>query len=253
MRQEAPRQSLDISVVVPVHNEQDNIRPQIEEIFAALEGQTALEVIYVDDGSTDGTLERLRTESHRWQGRLRVVVHPSPCGQSTAIYSGIRAARSPWIVTLDGDRQNDPADIPALLRAARESGHPRLMVIGHRVQRRDTWIRRLSSRVANGVRGALLRDRTPDTGCGLKVFPRELFLALPYFDHMHRFLSALVLREGGEVLSLPVSHRPRRQGRSKYGLHNRLWAGIVDMLGVAWLQKREKRPAHVQEVVDDDI
>lgn len=245
--------NLEISVVVPVHNELENIRPQIEEVFAALEGRATFELIYVDDGSTDGTLARLREELPRRGGALRVLTHPSVCGQSTAIHSGVRAARYTWIVTLDGDRQNDPADIPRLLDEVRKSGDPGLMVTGHRVERRDTWLRRVSSRIANGVRGTLLRDETPDTGCGLKVFRRDLFLSLPYFDHMHRFLSALVLRQGGEIRSVPVSHRPRREGTSKYGVRNRLWVGIIDMIGVAWLQRREKRPAHVTEVIEDEL
>jgi len=243
---------MELSVVVPVRNEADNIRPQVEEIFAALDGLASFEVIYVDDGSTDDTLHRLCRERARRDGALRVLSHPAVCGQSTAIHSGVCAARHPWIVTLDGDRQNDPADIARLLEEIRRAGSDRLMVTGHRVQRRDTPIRRLSSRVANSVRRALLRDGTPDTGCGLKVFPRELFLSLPYFDHMHRFLSALVLRQGGEVRSVPVAHRPRPSGRSKYGVCNRLWVGIVDLMGVAWLRRREKRPAQVTEVTDDE-
>lgn len=240
-------QDLSLSVVVPVHNEAENIEPQLKEIFDVLDGQVDFEVIYVDDGSTDNTLSVLQREREDRKGKLRIVAHESVCGQSTALYSGIRAARHPWIVTLDGDGQNVPADIPTLLEALEKAASERVLVTGQRVKRRDTWLRRLSSRVANAVRGALLRDETPDTGCGLKVFPRELFLRLPYFDHMHRFLSALVLRDGGEIISVPVSHRPRRRGRSKYGLHNRLWTGIVDMLGVAWLQRREKRPTETKE------
>lgn len=251
MSRDAPH-SMDISVVVPVHNEAQNIRPQIEEIFAALDAaHPGLEVIYVDDGSTDDTLHALRRELTRRPGQLRVLCHSTVLGQSTAIHTGVSAARNPWIVTLDGDRQNDPADIPGLLEEVGRAGGTRLMVTGHRVERRDTWLRRVSSRIANAVRARLLRDRTPDTGCGLKVFPRDLFLALPYFDHMHRFLSALVLRQGGEVRSIPVSHRPRPAGRSKYGLHNRLWTGIVDMMGVAWLQRRDKRPSRVDEITAD--
>ena len=237
-----------VSVVVPVRNEADNIQPQLEEIFSVLDGRLHFEVIYIDDGSTDETLRRLLEARRRYDGKLRILKHESALGQSTAIYSGVLAARHPWIVTLDGDGQNDPSDIPSLLDAARAAGLGRIMVIGHRVKRRDSWLRRVSSRVANGVRRALLRDATPDTGCGLKVLPRELFIELPYFDHMHRFLPALVLGRGGKILSIPVSHRPRRSGESKYGLGNRLWAGVVDMLGVAWLLHRERRPAKVTEV-----
>jgi dolichol-phosphate mannosyltransferase len=239
---------MKITIVVPVRNEQDNIQPQVNEILAVLDDGLDFEIVYVDDGSTDGTLDKLREARAQSKGRLRVLVHEGVCGQSTAIYSGVKAARHPWIVTLDGDGQNDPSDIPALLESARTAGSETIMVTGERVKRQDTWLRRLSSRIANYVRRTLLRDATPDTGCGLKVFRRDLFLDLPYFDHMHRFLSALVLRQGGQIISVPVSHRPRTRGRSKYGVHNRLWVGIVDMLGVAWLQRREKRHRRVTEV-----
>jgi len=171
----------------------------------------------------------------------------SNCGQSTAIATGVRHARAPLIATLDGDGQNDPADIQLLWQrwqAEHAAGDTApLLLVGWRVQRRDTALRRLSSRVANGVRSRLLGDATPDTGCGLKVFPRELFLRLPFFDHLHRFLPALAQREGGQVVSMPVSHRARPAGTSKYGIHNRLWVGIVDLFGVMWLQRRATRPA----------
>jgi dolichol-phosphate mannosyltransferase len=157
----------------------------------------------------------------------------------------VRAARADWILTLDGDGQNDPADIPALIERLHEhpaSGQSLQLVMGHRAKRQDSWLRRLSSRVANGVRSRLLRDATPDSGCGLKLFSRQGFLELPYFDHMHRFLPALVQRNGGAVVSVRVNHRPRTRGRSKYGLHNRLWVGIVDLFGVSWLLRRAKLP-----------
>lgn len=236
----------NISVVVPVHNEAGNIAPQLADLFAILEQRTGcFEVIYVDDGSSDGTAGELGVARQQHGSRLRVIFHDSVCGQSTALYTGVRAARHDWIVTLDGDGQNDPADIPTILDAATRSGSQKIMVCGHRVARRDSTLRRLSSRAANAVRRRLLGDGTPDSGCGLKAFPRELFLQLPYFDHMHRFLPSLVLRQGGHVESIPVSHRPRLRGRSKYGLRNRFWVGIVDTLGVAWLQRREKRPNQV--------
>lgn len=243
---------MNLSIVVPVHNEAENIRPLVAEIFAVLGGREAVEVIYVDDGSTDDTLRRLRNEQSRWGDKLRILAHDVVCGQSAAIHSGVRAARNHWIATLDGDGQNDPSDIQRLLDEARRADSSNVMVIGHRVDRRDTWTRRASSRVANAVRGALLRDRTPDSGCGLKIFPRVLFLALPRFDHMHRFLSALVRREGGQIRSVPVAHRPRRHGRSKYGLRNRLWVGIVDLIGVAWLQRRGTQPTHLKEAISDE-
>jgi dolichol-phosphate mannosyltransferase len=165
-------------------------------------------------------------------------------GQSFAILTGVRAARAPWIATLDGDGQNDPADITKLL-AAREGvapgGRGPLLLAGFRRRRRDSWLKRLSSRVANGVRGRLVGDRTPDTGCGLKLFEREALLALPHFDHMHRFLPALFLRAGGQVVSVEVGHRPRTRGTSHYGMFDRLWVGIVDMIGVMWLIRRRER------------
>ncbi len=234
---------MDLSVVIPVYNEQDNILPLVAEIRAALDGRVDYELIYVDDGSTDATAGRL-VEAGRDLARLRVLRHVSSCGQSTAIRTGVRAARAPWIATLDGDGQNDPADLPRLLVAAQAPDRPGdlELIAGYRRNRRDSWLKRLSSRVANGVRSRLLADATPDTGCGLKVFRRETFLALPYFDHMHRFLPALVIRNGGSVRSVEVSHRPRERGRSKYGLHNRLWVGLVDLAGVMWLQRRARLP-----------
>lgn len=233
----------ELSVVVPVHNEAENIDRLVEEIHAALAGQADFELIYVDDGSTDDTAQRLAQAARRYP-RLRVLRHARACGQSTAIATGVRAARYPWVATLDGDGQNDPADIPLMLQHV-SAGHrpPGLaLVAGWRTQRQDTRVRRWSSRVANGVRGWLLGDHMPDTGCGLKLFPRDLFLRLPFFDHMHRFLPALVLREGAQVVAVPVRHRQRIAGRSKYGISNRLWVGIVDMAGVMWLNRRMRRP-----------
>ena len=202
------------------------------------------EIVVVDDGSTDATGERL-AELARATPCLRSVRHPASRGQSFAIATGVKAARGAWIATLDGDGQNDPADIPKLLalrvegEGAAASGP--LLVAGYRKKRRDTWLKRVSSRVANAVRGRLLGDRTPDTGCGLKVFEREAFLALPHFDHMHRFLPALFIRAGGSVVSVEVGHRPRARGASHYGMWNRLWVGIGDMLGVWWLIRRKER------------
>jgi dolichol-phosphate mannosyltransferase len=232
-----------VSVIVPVKDEADNILPLVEEVHAALDGRADFELIYVDDGSTDATPQRLAEACARFP-RLRVIRHRRSCGQSTALSTGVRAARHPWVATLDGDGQNDPADIPAMLQALSPGQRaPGLeLVAGWRTQRNDSGLRKLSSRIANGVRGGLLGDRTPDTGCGLKVFSRELFLALPFFDHLHRFLPALALREGASVVSVPVRHRPRTKGRSKYGVHNRLWVGIVDLFGVMWLQRRMKHP-----------
>jgi dolichol-phosphate mannosyltransferase len=234
---------MDISVVVPVHNEAENIEPLIQEIREALDGQLDYEVLYVDDGSSDATPDILKQLQNGFP-RLRVLRHLQCCGQSSAIHSGVQAARAEWIVTLDGDGQNDPADIPKLLAVIRDPDRPANlhMVGGQRKKRRDTWIKRMSSKIANGVRSRLLKDSTPDTGCGLKVFNREVFLQLPFFDHMHRFLAALFQRQGSQVMSVEVHHRPRERGISKYGLHNRLWVGIVDLFGVMWLQRRSKQP-----------
>ena len=233
-----PGLDVALAVVVPVHNEAENVAPLISEIRATLDGFCAFEIIYVDDGSTDATLEVLKTLSLEIPC-LRAVRHRVCCGQSTAIATGVRQARNPIIATLDGDGQNDPADIPKLLAVLAEAEDAdSLLVAGLRAKRRDTWLRRLSSRVANAVRSGLLGDNTPDTGCGLKVFTREAFLDMPRFNHMHRFLPALMLRRGGRVVSVPVNHRPRNMGDSKYGVMNRLWVGIVDILGVMWLQKR---------------
>lgn len=232
-----------LSVVVPVKNEADNIEPLIREIVAALAGLQDWEIIYVDDGSEDATPDELLRMA-RDIPRLRILRHVRSCGQSTAIHTGVLAARHAWIATLDGDGQNDPADIGKLLTRL-QNAHPEEnlhMLAGWRAHRRDSWLRRLSSRIANGVRAGLLRDATPDTGCGLKLFSRDTFLRLPYFDHMHRFLPALVQRHGGRVESVVVNHRPRRRGTSKYGVHNRLWVGIVDLFGVSWLLRRAKRP-----------
>ena len=231
---------MDLSVVIPVHNESENVLPLAGEVAAALDGRFDYEVIFVDDGSGDATPDRLREAMAR-HPRLRVVRHHRQSGQSTALWTGVRQARAPIVATLDGDGQNDPADIPALVAVLEDPAQDVLaLVAGHRVTRKDSAVQRISSRVANAVRSGLLRDDTPDTGCGLKVFRRDVFLALPYFDHMHRFLPALVLRHGGQVKSVPVRHRPRERGRSHYGVHNRLWVGLVDLAGVIWLRRRTR-------------
>lgn len=241
----SPRTSavLQLSIVVPVRDEEANVLPLLAEIDAALEQRCEFEVLYVDDGSRDGTARVLREALARYP-RLRVLSHRESCGQSAALFTGVRAARGEWIATLDGDGQNDPADVPKLLAARDDPARPAnlQLVTGYRKSRRDRWLKRISSRVANAVRSRLLRDATPDTGCGLKLIARAAYLELPFFDHMHRFLPALVQRNGGLTLSVEVNHRPRTRGRSSYGVHNRLWAGIVDLLGVMWLRRRMKRP-----------
>jgi dolichol-phosphate mannosyltransferase len=238
----------ELSVVIPVCNEEANVLPLAREIAAALAGRV-FEVIFVDDGSTDGTAAAVQSARQQIP-EVRLLRHSRRSGQSAAVHSGVRHARAEWVATLDGDGQNDPADIPALVAAgdaARRTNPAVLLVMGNRTTRRDTWLRRLSSRVANGVRGGLLGDGTPDTGCGLKVFHRPAFLELPYFDHMHRFVPALFLRHGAQVISVPVNHRPRLQGQSKYGLFNRLWVGIVDLFGVMWLKARFRPGLIVRE------
>ena len=229
----------DVSVVVPVCNEEDNVLPLAREIHAALTGRYTFETIFVDDGSTDGTAEAVRQARLQGMPEIRLLRHTRRSGQSSAVATGVRHAQASSIATLDGDGQNDPADIPNLIGALKNSQGAKLkLVMGNRTTRRDNWLRRLSSRVANGVRGRMLRDGTPDTGCGIKVFDRDVFMHMPRFNHMHRFMPALFQREGYEVISVPVNHRERTKGTSKYGLSNRLWVGIVDMFGVMWLIRR---------------
>jgi dolichol-phosphate mannosyltransferase len=236
---------LQLSIVVPVRNEADNIAPLLAEIHAALEGKGEFEVLYVDDGSSDETPARLAAALAQYP-RLRVLAHAKGCGQSAALMSGVRAARGEWIATLDGDGQNDPADIPKLLAMRDEAGNVAL-VSGYRKKRHDSAVKRFASKIANGVRSSLLGDATPDTGCGLKLVSRATWLELPFFDHMHRFLPALVQRAGGATLIVEVNHRPRTRGRSNYGVLDRLWVGIVDLFGVLWLKRRAARPV-VREV-----
>ena len=229
--------ALELSIVVPMHNEGENVVRLARELTEVL-AEKEFELLLVDDGSSDATLaEALRHRAVMPQ--LRVLRHSERRGQSAAIWTGVQAARAPWVVTLDGDCQNDPHDIPALIAARTAARDETLrLVVGHRVERHDSRWRRVQSAIANGVRSRLLGDRTPDTGCGLKLFSRETFLALPRFNHMHRFLPALFLREGARMISIPVHHRPRTCGRSKYGMLERLLAGIVDLAGVLWLIRR---------------
>lgn len=233
----------EISVVVPVKNEQDNVVSLIAEIDAAL-SKVKHEIIYVNDGSTDATLSTLKQLQKKYK-QLRVISHQQSCGQSTAVRTGVKFARYDWVATLDGDGQNNPADIPKLIDAVSEGVE--LVGGNRRLSRRDTFIKRISSVIANTVRSAMLRDDTPDTGCGLKLFQREAFLDLPYFDHMHRFLPALIKRRGGKIVSVHVQHRNREHGKSNYGTIDRLIVGIVDLFGVAWLQRRAKLPKAKEE------
>ena len=243
---------MKISVVIPVCNEAENVAPLALEIQAALVGCVGgagqFEIIFVDDGSTDTTVTAVESIRATRVPEIRLLRHARRCGQSSAVHTGVREARAEWIVTLDGDGQNDPADIPTLLKAlsaGEQASRDKLkLVMGNRTTRKDTWLRRFSSQVANSVRGRILNDGTPDTGCGIKLFHRATFLELPRFNHMHRFLPALFQLAGSEVISVPVHHRPRTRGTSKYGMRNRLFVGITDLFGVMWLIRR--KPAHVE-------
>ena len=237
-----------LSVVVPVKDEAENVGPLAREIAAALGGEPASEIIFIDDGSTDGTaaaLQALKAEIPS----LRVIQHGRNLGQSRGIRTGVRAARADIIVTLDGDGQNDPADIPKLLAILRGPDAARLGVVsGVRAKRQDTYSRRLASRLGNRIRQALLKDGAADTGCGLKAFRRDAFLALPYFDHLHRFIITLMIREGYEARFVDVNHRPRTHGRSKYTNLGRMLVSVNDLLGVRWLQRRYKADAPSREI-----
>ena len=235
-----------VTVVVPVRNEEGNVASLIGEIDAALKHITH-EIIYVDDGSTDNTYNQLKSLQSQFM-QLKIVRHAQSCGQSTAVRTGVKAAQYGWVATLDGDGQNDPADILKLMAAITDGID--LAGGNRRASRRDTWIKRISSVIANTVRSKMLNDDTPDTGCGLKLFKREAFLDLPYFDHMHRFLPALIKRRGGKIVSVPVAHRNREHGKSNYGTIDRLLVGIVDLFGVAWLQRRAKIPQVIEDKVD---
>ena len=230
--------SLLLSVVIPIFNERDNVTPLVEEINAALNGICDFEIIFVNDASTDDSLKIL-TELKQSFPFIRTVTHNKRSGQSAGLRTGVLAASGTLIATLDGDGQNDPADIPKLLeRHESLSGSEFLMITGHRVDRKDTWAKRKASRAANVIRSILLKDNNPDTGCSLKLYDRALFLRLPYFDHMHRFLPALVKRENFRVEVVPVNHRHRAYGQSKYANIDRLLVGIPDLIGMMWLIKR---------------
>ena len=229
-----------LSVVVPVHNEEDNVAPLVGEIVTALRGVIDFEIVYVDDTSKDATLQRLH-DLQATVPELRVIRHLSNAGQSTAVRNGVKAARAPWIATLDGDGQNDPADIPKLLAQRDSAAADIKLFAGWRVNRQDSGSKRWASKWANAIRARMLRDDTPDTGCGIKLFEREAFLDLPYFDHMHRYLPALMQRAGWKTLSVPVNHRHRSSGVSKYNNLNRALVGIRDLRGVAWLITRSRR------------
>ncbi len=240
------QQDLRLSVVVPVKNEEGNIGPLAAEIAEACAAIGSFELVVVNDGSTDRTPQVLRdlAAAHAW---LRFTTHAQSCGQSAAVRTGVRAARAPVVVTLDGDGQNDPRFIPAMLKALEEGGAEIGLVQGQRLGRKDTGFKKFQSRVANGVRSRVLRDDTRDTGCGLKLFRRDVYLALPYFDALHRFMPALVKREGFRIALIDVVDRPRHSGVSNYGFFDRLWVGILDLAGVWWLIRRRRRVPQTTE------
>ena len=240
-----------VSIVVPVRNEADNIAPLIDEIAAALDGRWDYEIVYVDDGSTDATAQRLATIMAR-RKNVRQIRHEKSSGQSAAVRTGVRAARGPIVATLDGDGQNNPEFLPELIMAI-EKGEGRIgLAAGQRVGRKDTGFKKFQSRIANKVRSWVLSDGTRDTGCGLKAFRREVFLSLPYFDGLHRFLPALVRREGYDITYVDVIDRLRRSGVSNYGFFDRLWIGIIDLAGVWWLIRRKKSTPVATEVMRHD-
>lgn len=244
---------MQVSVVIPVHNEQENIATLLQEVDNALSNFCEYEVVVVDDGSSDSTPQVLE-ETAKTLSTLRILRHEKCCGQSTALITGVRSAKNPIVCTLDGDGQNDPADLPKMIEtlAGRDAPNDLTLIAGHRKKRKDSKWRLFCSRIANRVRSKLLNDDTPDSGCGIKVFYWETFMSMPHFDHMHRFLPCLAQRTGGSVQSVEVNHRPRVHGRSHYGTLGRLMAGIVDLAGVSWLIRRNKFPiVSIMEVSND--
>lgn len=238
-----------VSVLIPAKNEAENLKPLIEEVRTALSDE-AYEIIVVDDGSTDATLHELRQIKNNGLSTLRILRHERSLGQSTSLYHAALAAKGQWLATLDGDGQNDPADIPGMLALVRgEQGLAGIqLVAGHRINRRDNASKRWASRFANGLRSRMLKDQTPDTGCGLKLIERAAFLRLPYFDHMHRYIPALIQRHNGRMITHPVNHRHRTSGVSKYGNLDRALVGILDLIGVWWLIRRTRLNANAQEI-----
>lgn len=231
-----------ISVVIPAKDERGNIGILLRETAAALGPVATFEIIVVDDGSSDGTINEALSAGRSLDCATICIQHSGCFGQSAALRTGAKAATGKWILTMDGDGQNDPADAPRMIERARLVHSPIFCIAGHRQRRRDSQWVRFQSRIANRVRAALLGDGVPDSGCGIKLFSREGFLDLPFFNHFHRFLPALIIAQGGTLEVVPVSHRERRAGQSKYTAWSRAWVGIVDMLGVAWLQRRAKLP-----------
>lgn len=239
------------TVVLPAYNEEESIAVLLREIRNELDQLPVREIILIDDGSTDATTSRAIAEWKGVNSSLRIIRHGRRQGQSRALLTGIRAASHDLIITLDADGQNDPADFGKLFAAyaARQARFPRLIIAGQRLRRQDSFLRRLSSRIANSVRANILNDNVRDTGCSLKLFRRDDFLALPFFDHIHRFIPAMMKATGVTVALVDVSHRSRKAGRSKYGVWDRLWVGIHDLIGVQWLLKRQIANVDLEEVL----
>lgn len=247
------RQNPAVTIVIPAKNEAENIRPLIDEIKTAMNGRFNYELIYVDDGSTDDTFQILKAIREEGFTPLVVIRHQQSVGQSFSVLNGARHGQGEWLVVLDADGQNDPADIPGMLTAlqqAYEKDSKNVGIIGHRVNRRDDWVKKISSKLANGFRDWMLKDGIPDTGCGLKAVRRDWYVRLPAFNHMHRYIPTLIQSLGGNMLIHPVNHRPRMAGISNYGVWNRLWVGLVDVFGVLWLQMRAKQIV-IAEKLDD--
>jgi len=236
-----------VSIVIPMRNEAENVGPLIADITTAIADLSDYEIIVVDDGSTDDTAARTRALSLQ-DPRIRLVRHAKSAGQSAAVHSGVMRATAPIICTLDGDGQNPPVELPKRYTPLLQDQTGQLaLVAGQRVARQDTLSKKLASRIANSLRGWLLRDGTRDTGCGLKGFRREAFLSLPYFDHMHRYLPALFKRDGWQIALVDVSHKERHAGRSNYSNIQRAFVGIYDLIGVAWLIRRRKKASPMAE------
>ncbi|MDF2152922.1 glycosyltransferase family 2 protein [Vibrio sp. CAU 1672] len=243
--------SPNLSIVLPAKNEEGNIGPLISEIFHVLNPQIEFEIVLTDDGSDDNTAQEALDTATHLGCPLKILRHQQSCGQSAALHSAIRHASARLIATMDADGQNDPSDLPAMVAQANQLAAEHFCIAGYRQQRRDSrWIR-FQSIIANSVRQFFLRDGVPDSGCGLKVFPKQTFLLLPYFDHMHRFLPALIRRIEGDIIVHPVKHRPRCAGRSNYTLRKRLWAGMVDLCGVMWLRRRTCWPVVQQKYPEE--
>lgn len=247
------KNELDFSIVIPIKDEAESIGYLLDEITCCLKKDFSYEIILVDDGSVDDTQHSIRQYLPYTSAVIRYLQHDKNYGQSAALYTGIQAALSNWIITMDGDGQNDPADIKHMINHLRnnKAADPKLLC-GHRINRKDTWIKKVSSRIANRFRSRLLGDETPDTGCGIKMIHRETFLNLPRFDHMHRFLPALFRKFGHTVCIVEVNHRYRMSGKSKYGIHNRLWTGLIDVAGMIWLNNRCLNPYSEEIFFHDD-